>query len=144
MNGSKVGEFGKVEKGQNLKSVAMNGVKSGKFGKLENCENDKETRSQSEERLCKSIIKALVKSKHEKHTLLADVEEEQEQDVICFDDITGKELPWHAARKARQLELKYLRDFGVHEKVDEKEAVENMESLQQKRRKRRRLGNETA
>ena len=55
--------------------------------------------------------------------MLADVEEEQEQDVICFDDITGKELPWHAVRKARELELKYLRDLGVYEKVDEKEAV---------------------
>ena len=55
--------------------------------------------------------------------MLADVEEEQEQDVICFDDITGKELPWHAVRKARELELKYLRDLGVYEKVYEKEAV---------------------
>ena len=27
-------------------------------------------------------------------------------------------------RKARELELKYLRDLGVYEKVDEKEAVE--------------------
>ena len=56
--------------------------------------------------------------------MLADVEEEQEQDVICFDDITGKELPWHAVRKAREWELKYLRDLGVYEKVDEKETVE--------------------
>ena len=55
--------------------------------------------------------------------MLADVEEEEEQDVICFDDITGKELPWHAVRKARELELKYVRDLGVFEKVDETEAV---------------------
>ena len=48
----------------------------------------------------------------------------QEQDVICFDDVTGKELPWHEVRKARELELKYLRDLGVYQKVDEKEAVE--------------------
>ena len=47
----------------------------------------------------------------------------QEQGVICFDDITGKELPWHEVRKVRELELKYLRDLGVYEKVDEKEAV---------------------
>ena len=60
---------------------------------------------------------------HERHTILADVEEEQEQDVIRIDDITGKELPWHAVRKARELELKYLRDLGVYEKVDEKEVV---------------------
>ena len=55
--------------------------------------------------------------------MLADVEERREQDVICIDDITGKELPWHAVRKARELELKYLRDLGVYEKVNEKEAV---------------------
>ena len=79
--------------------------------------------TQSEERLCKSVMKGLAKRNHEKHTMLADVEEEQEQDVICFDDITGKELPWHAVRKARELELKYLRDLGVYEKVNEKEAV---------------------
>ena len=40
--------------------------------------------------------------------------EEQEQDVMCFDDITGKDLPWHAV----------LRDLGVCDVVDEKEAVE--------------------
>ena len=63
------------------------------------------------------------KRPRETHAMLADVEEEQEQDVICFDDITGKELPWHAVCKAHELELKYLRDLGVYEKVDEKEAV---------------------
>ena len=56
--------------------------------------------------------------------MLADAGEKQEQYVICFDDITGKELPWHEVRKARELELKYLRDLGVYEKVDEKEAIE--------------------
>ena len=29
-----------------------------------------------------------------------------------------------AVREARELEPKYLRDLGLHEKVDEKEAVE--------------------
>ena len=79
----------------------------------------------SEEKLCKSIIKGLARCNHEKHTMLANAEEaqEREQDVVCFDDITGKELPWHAVRNARELELKYLRDLGVYEKVDEKEAV---------------------
>ena len=91
---------------------------------LEKCENDEETMNQSEEKLCKSIIRGLVKRNHEQHEMLADAGEEQEQDVICFDDITVKELPWHAVREARENELKYLRDLGVHEKVDEKEAVE--------------------
>ena len=98
--------------------------KSEKVGKLENCKSDEGMLSQSEESLCRSIIKGLARRNHERHTMLADVEEEQEQDVICFDDITGKELPWHAVRKARELELEYLRDLGVYEKVDEKEAVE--------------------
>ena len=52
--------------------------------------------------------------------MLADVEEEQEQDATSFDDITGKELPWHAVRKARELELKYLRDLGVYEKAEDR------------------------
>ena len=30
---------------------------------------------------------------------------------------------WHAVRKARELELVYLRDLGVYEKIDENEAV---------------------
>ena len=77
----------------------MDGVKSGKDGKLENCKIDEEMWSQSEERLCKSIIKGLARRNRERHAILADVEEEQEQDVICFDDITGKELLWHAVRK---------------------------------------------
>ena len=76
-------------------------------------------------------FKGLARRNRERRAMLADVEEEQEQDVICFDDITGKELPWHAGRKARELELKYLRDLGVYEKVDEKEAVgEVRKSLQ--------------
>ena len=56
--------------------------------------------------------------------MLADVEEEQEQDVLCFDDIIGKELPWHAVHRTQESELKYLRGLGVYEKVDEKEAAE--------------------
>ena len=61
----------------------------------------------SEEKLCKSIIKRSCKTKSGKiHTILANAEEaqEREQDVVCFDDVTGKELPWRAVRKARELE----------------------------------------
>ena len=101
----------------------MDGVKFGKVGKVQNCKIDKEMRRRSEEKLCKSILKGLAKRSREKHAMLADVEEGQEQGVICIDDITGKEPPWHAVRKAREQELKYLRDLGVYEKVDEKEAV---------------------
>ena len=92
MNGSKVGNFGKIDGKQNLNSIVMNGVrsekenmvknvvmsgvKSGKVGKLENCKSDGGMLSQSEERLCRSIIKGLARGNHERHTMLADVEEE--------------------------------------------------------------------
>ena len=76
-----------------MKTVVMNGVKSGKVGKLENCTTDEEMWSQSEERLCKSVMKGLARRNRERHAMLADVEEEQEQNVMCLDDITGKELP---------------------------------------------------
>ena len=105
----------KSERRDLVKNIAMDGPKVGKF---EHYENYDETMSQSEERLCKSIIRGLVKRNHEKHG------------VICFGDIIGKELPWHAVREAPELELKYLRDLGVYEKVDEKEAVEKYGSLQ--------------
>ena len=129
MDEPKIGEFGRIER-QNLKSIVMDGVKFGKVGKLESCKIDQEMCRRSEEKLCKSILKGLAKRSREKHAMLADVEEGQEKDVICIDDITGKELPWHAVRKARELELKYLRDLGVYEKVDEKEAWQNTGSLQ--------------
>ena len=126
MDGSKFRKFRGDDGKQKLKDIVMDGVKFGKIGKLENCRIDDEMQCRSEEKLCKSILKGLARRNHEKYTMLAKVEEaqEREQDVICFDDITGKELPWQAVRKARELELKYLRDLGVYEKVDEKEAVE--------------------
>ena len=49
--------------------------------------------------------------------------DEEEHDVICIDDVTSMELPWHAVRRGREQELKYLRDFGVYEKVDEREVT---------------------
>ena len=75
---------------------------------MDNCKIGEEMWSQSEERLCKSIMKGLARRNRERHAMLADVEEEQEQDVICFDDITSKELPWHAVRKARELGIEVL------------------------------------
>ena len=116
MDEPKIGEFGRIERQQNLKSIAMDGVKFGKVGKLENCRIDEKMCRRSEEKLCKSIIKDLARRNQEKHTMLANAEEaqEREQDVVCFDDVTGKELPWSAVRKARELELKYLRDLGVY------------------------------
>ena len=58
----------------------------------------------------------------ERHVMLAEMGEEN-QSVVCIDDITKKELPWHAVRKAREQELKFLRDLNVSKKVDEREAT---------------------
>ena len=33
------------------------------------------------------------------------------------EDIIDQELPWHAVRKSPELEIKYLRDFGVYGKL---------------------------
>ena len=97
-----------------------------KLEKLENCKFAKLTRrcgAKVRRNFASRSQKAMRDGNRERHAMLADVEEEQEQDVICFDDITSKELSWHAVHKTREQELKYLRDFGVYEKVDEKEAV---------------------
>ena len=110
-------------KSDKAESVVMNGVKIRKVGKLDNYQVDEELRSQSEEKLCKAIIRGLARRNREKHAISAEMEEE-EQDVRCFDDdIMGKELQWHAVRKVRAQELKYLRDLGVCQKIDENEAV---------------------
>ena len=55
--------------------------------------------------------------------MLADVEEEEEQHVIFIDDLASNDLPWHQVRKAREQELKGLRDLGVCAKIEENEAV---------------------
>ena len=39
----------------------------------------------------------------------------EDSNVRCVDDITGKELPWTAVRRAREEELKFLRDLCVRE-----------------------------
>ena len=48
---------------------------------------------------------------------------EEDEFIKCFDEITGKELHWQAVKEAREKELKYLRELGVYEKVDERAAV---------------------
>ena len=54
--------------------------------------------------------------------MLAEAGEEDEC-TKCLHDITGKELPQQAVKQAREQELKYLRELGVYEKVDERTAV---------------------
>ena len=120
------------QKIENLKSTAMDGVKFGKIGKGESSKIDEKKFRRSEETLCRSITKGLTRRNCEKHAMLADMEEilEQEQNVVCFDDVTGKELPWSAVRKARELELKNLRYLGVYEKSTRRRWSRSTESLQ--------------
>ena len=49
--------------------------------------------------------------------------EKKEQHVICIDDVIGKELLVLEVRKAREQNMTHLRDFGVYEKADEREAT---------------------
>ena len=51
------------EKENMVKNVVMNGVKTRKVGTLGNCKSDEGMLSQSEERLCRSIIKGLAITK---------------------------------------------------------------------------------
>ena len=48
---------------------------------------------------------------------------EEDKIIKCFDDVTGKELPWQAVKEACEKELKCLRELGVCDKVDERTAV---------------------
>ena len=72
--------------------------------------------------MCKSIIKGLARRNREKHAILAEVGEE-EQRFNCIDDVTSKELPLDEVRQAREQELENVRDLGVYENVDEREAI---------------------
>ena len=66
--------------------------KIGKVGKLENYKTFEEMRSQSKERLCKSIIQALARRNREKQLIVTEVEEET-QDVICI-EVTPVDTKW--------------------------------------------------
>ena len=52
---------------------------------------------------------------------------EKDLDVLWVDDVTGKEWPWPAVRRARHEELKDLRELGVHEQVDEQASIARYE-----------------
>ena len=52
-------------------------------------------------------MKSLARRNREKHAILAEIEED-EKHVICIDVVTGKELPWHTVRQAREQELKFF------------------------------------
>ena len=61
-------------------------------------------------------------TKLEQDAMLAEAGEE-DKFTTCCDDIIGKELPWQAVKQVRKQKLKYLREHGVYEKVNERAAV---------------------
>ena len=85
MDGPTVGQFGKASAEEHLTRIVTNGVNI-------------------EEKLCGSIMKGLARRNRERLAMLAEMEEEN-QVVVCVEDITGKELSWHAVRKAREQEI---------------------------------------
>ena len=88
----------------------MDGVKFGKVGKSENSQTGESRKNQDEEKLCKSIITGQARHNREKHMTLA--HEEEVQHVLCIDDVTSKELPWHGVRKDHENDFFFLRDFA--------------------------------
>ena len=86
-----------------MNKVETGGMNVGKVGRSARCDQEE----------CMNI---------EQDAMLARAGEEDEF-IKCYDDITGKELLWQAVKPAREKELKYLRELGVYEKVDERGAV---------------------
>ena len=69
--------------------------------------------------MCKSIIKCLARRNQENTQSWRTQKKHKNENKTLYVSTMSP-----ARRKARELELKYLRDHGVYEKVDEKEAVE--------------------
>ena len=112
MNGVKSGKRDKV------KNVVMNGVVAGKVGKLENCKSDEGMLESKGGEIVQINHKRLRETPSRKDTQFWRMwKKNKNKDVICFHHITRQEdccgMP---VRKARELELKYLRDLGVYEK----------------------------
>ena len=101
MDVPKVEQVGVV--GKMVKRIQVNDPKVGKVGKL--------VRVGQKEFL-----------KLEQDAMLAEAGEE-DGFIKCSGDITGMELPWRAVKEAREKELKYLRELGVYETVDERAAA---------------------
>ena len=99
----KKNETGDGRVGELVKKIQMNDPTVGKAWKLEGFGQER----------CK---------KPEQEATLPGAGEE-DGFIKCYDDTTGKELPWQAVEPGREKELKYLRELGVYEKVDERAAV---------------------
>ena len=99
----KKAETGGMKVGELVKRIQMKELKVGKVGRS-------------------AIFGQEVYTKPAQAAMLAEAGEVDEF-IKCFDDITGKELPWQAVKEAREKELTYLRERGVYGKVDERTGV---------------------
>ena len=112
LNINEIGEVGKL-----VKKIEMGAAKIGKLVQRIQMNDPKVGKVWKSVRFGQEEY-----TKPEQAAMLAGAGEE-DKFINGFDDITGKELPWQAAKQAREQELKYLRDLGVYEKVDEHAAV---------------------
>ena len=81
------------------------------------------SKDQDEEKLCKSIMRGFARRNREKHAILAEFGEE-DQRASCIDDVSpAKALPQLAVRRYHEQELKCLREFGVYDNADDREAI---------------------
>ena len=110
------GEFGKVGRNKISRASSWMEFKLEELEKTEHLRNDEEKHDQDDENCASQSQKASQGRYREQHAILSNVGQE-DRHVLWIDDVTGKELPWHEVRQAREQELKYLRDLGVYQKV---------------------------
>ena len=134
-NQMKIKEIGKVEQlvqkiemgdpkaGKLVRKMEMGDPKVGKIGEVAKLVKKIQMNEPQVGKVWKSVKFGQEEyTKPEEDAMLARVGEESLL-LKCFDDITGKELPWQAVKQAREKELKYLRELGVYEEANERTAV---------------------
>ena len=102
----------KVAARKNLTKVVTDGVKI-----------EEMVGNQNEQTLCKSIIKGLARSSQERPRNVGRDGRRKSRRSYASMTSLGKSCHGTQCRKAREQDLKYLRDLGVYEKIDEREAT---------------------
>ena len=96
-------ETGGVKDGELVKKIQMHGPKVGKVGRSARLGQEAFLEPEQDAMLAEAGVEDVF--------------------VKCSDDTTGKELPWQVVKETPEKELKYLRELGVYEQVDERAAV---------------------
>ena len=116
-------EMGDPKAGKLVRKMEMGDPKVGKIGEVAKLVKKIQMNEPQVGKVWKSVKFGQEEyTKPEEDAMLARVGEESLL-LKCFDDITGKELPWQAVKQAREKELKYLRELGVYEEANERTAV---------------------